>query len=123
MNNKKLYRSMADKKLCGVCGGLGEYFEVDPTLIRLYGSSLPSWVALAFWLTSSVPSSCHNRISCLNRNSKQNQLNGRKSRVEDTLSHYPHTRSVGACVLHRPALHTARLSKPRVEDTLLLVIS
>ncbi|MBQ8956888.1 MAG: PspC domain-containing protein [Bacteroidales bacterium] len=35
MNNKKLYRSMADKKLCGVCGGLGEYFEVDPTLIRL----------------------------------------------------------------------------------------
>ena len=31
MNNKKLYRSMADKKLCGVCGGLGEYFDVDPT--------------------------------------------------------------------------------------------
>ena len=42
MNNKKLYRSMADKKLCGVCGGLGEYFEVDPTLIRLL------WVIFTF---------------------------------------------------------------------------
>ena len=35
MSYKKLYRSMADKKLCGVCGGLGEYFDIDPTLIRL----------------------------------------------------------------------------------------
>ena len=42
-------------------------------------------------------------------------------RVVDTLSYYPHTRSVGACVLHRPALHTARLSTPRVEDTLLVI--
>ena len=42
MNNKKLYRSLADKKLCGVCGGLGEYFEVDPTLIRLL------WVIFTF---------------------------------------------------------------------------
>ena len=43
------------------------------------------------------------------------------ARVVDTLSYYPHTRSVGACVLHRPALHTARLSTPRVEDTLLVI--
>lgn len=35
MENKKLYRSMVNKKLCGVCGGLGEYFDLDPTLIRL----------------------------------------------------------------------------------------
>ena len=26
---------MTDKKLCGVCGGIGEYFELDPTIIRL----------------------------------------------------------------------------------------
>ena len=32
---KKLYRSRNDKKLCGVCGGLGRYFDLDPTLIRL----------------------------------------------------------------------------------------
>ena len=33
--NKKLYRSIANKKLCGVCGGIGEYFELDPNLIRI----------------------------------------------------------------------------------------
>jgi len=32
---KKLYRSKNDKMLAGVCGGLGEYFAVDSTLIRL----------------------------------------------------------------------------------------
>ncbi len=32
---KKLYKSRTDKKLDGVCGGLGEYFAVDSTLIRL----------------------------------------------------------------------------------------
>lgn len=33
--NKRLYRSVQDRMLCGVCGGIGEYFGVDPTLIRL----------------------------------------------------------------------------------------
>ncbi|MDK2966342.1 PspC domain-containing protein [Lacrimispora sp.] len=32
---KKLYRSDTDKMLCGVCGGIAEYFDVDPTIIRL----------------------------------------------------------------------------------------
>ena len=32
---KKLYRSRSDRKIAGVCGGLGEYFDIDPTLIRL----------------------------------------------------------------------------------------
>lgn len=32
---KRLYRSVTDKKIAGVCGGLGEYFDVDPTVIRL----------------------------------------------------------------------------------------
>lgn len=32
---KRLYLSETDKKICGVCGGLSEYFEVDSTLIRL----------------------------------------------------------------------------------------
>ena len=39
----KLYRSVNDKKLCGVCGGLGEYFDIDSTLVRLL------WVLLAFF--------------------------------------------------------------------------
>lgn len=32
---KKLYRSNTNKKLCGVCGGLAEHFDIDPTIIRL----------------------------------------------------------------------------------------
>ena len=32
---KKLYRSRKDKKLCGVCGGLAQYFEIDSTIVRL----------------------------------------------------------------------------------------
>lgn len=32
---KKLYRSRSDRMICGVCGGIGEYFGVDATLIRL----------------------------------------------------------------------------------------
>lgn len=32
---KRLYRSRENKVLAGVCGGIGEYFDVDPVLIRL----------------------------------------------------------------------------------------
>ena len=32
---KKLYRSRHDRMIGGVCGGLGEYFAIDPTLVRL----------------------------------------------------------------------------------------
>lgn len=32
---KKLYKSRTDKKLCGVCGGLADYFEIDSTVVRL----------------------------------------------------------------------------------------
>jgi phage shock protein C len=35
MENKKLYRSRTDKMIAGVCGGLGKYLGIDPTLIRL----------------------------------------------------------------------------------------
>ena len=32
---KRLSRSSTDRKIAGVCGGLAEYFEVDPTIVRL----------------------------------------------------------------------------------------
>ena len=32
---KKLYRSRTDKKICGVCGGLAKYINMDATIIRL----------------------------------------------------------------------------------------
>lgn len=40
---KKLYRSETSKMLGGVCGGVGEYFGIDPTLVRL------AWVLLGFF--------------------------------------------------------------------------
>jgi len=39
---KRLYRSGKDKILGGVCGGIGEYFDVDPVLIRLL------WILFCF---------------------------------------------------------------------------
>ena len=33
--NKRLYKSRNDKMLDGVCGGIAEYFDIDPTLVRL----------------------------------------------------------------------------------------
>ena len=54
---KKLYLSETDKKIGGVCGGLGEYFERDPTIVRIlfvllilfsFGFGLLAYLAL--WL-------------------------------------------------------------------------
>ena len=33
---KKLYRSRTNYMIAGICGGLGEYLEVDPTIVRLF---------------------------------------------------------------------------------------
>lgn len=32
---KRLQKSQTDKFICGVCGGIGEYLNIDPTLVRL----------------------------------------------------------------------------------------
>ncbi|MCD8355690.1 MAG: PspC domain-containing protein [Clostridia bacterium] len=32
---KKLYKSLSNRMLWGVCGGIAEYFELDPTIVRL----------------------------------------------------------------------------------------
>ena len=35
MEQKRLYRSRENRMICGVCGGIADYFNVDTTLIRL----------------------------------------------------------------------------------------
>lgn len=53
---KKLYRSRDTRMIWGICGGLGQYFGVDPTLIRvitvatliLGGWSLVAYIILRF---------------------------------------------------------------------------
>lgn len=33
--SKKLYKSQSNRMICGVCGGIAEYFHIDATLVRL----------------------------------------------------------------------------------------
>jgi phage shock protein PspC (stress-responsive transcriptional regulator) len=43
---KELRRSATDVKICGVCGGIAEYFRIDSNLVRLI------WIAISlFWGT------------------------------------------------------------------------
>ena len=55
--DKKLYKSNIDKKLCGVCGGIAEYFNVDPTLIRLiwvFGTLLGGAGVIAYIISAII---------------------------------------------------------------------
>ena len=40
--NKRLVKSQSKRMICGVCAGVGEYFGIDPTVIRLL------WILLTF---------------------------------------------------------------------------
>lgn len=54
MEKKRIYKSN-DRKICGVCGGLAEFFGIDPTIVRLvyailaltYGSGLLIYIIAA----------------------------------------------------------------------------
>jgi phage shock protein C len=48
LSGKRLMRSAVDRKLAGVCGGMAEYFEIDPTLVRLL------WILITV-LTGIIP--------------------------------------------------------------------
>lgn len=54
---KKLYKSINDRKLCGVCGGIAEYFGIDSTLVRLIFvivGLVSAGTALLFYLIAAV---------------------------------------------------------------------
>ena len=40
MKEKRLYKCEEGKVICGVCGGLAKYFDVDPTIVRLILAAL-----------------------------------------------------------------------------------
>jgi len=42
MEQKKLYRSNTNKMICGVCAGVSDYINIDPTVVRLL------WVLFGF---------------------------------------------------------------------------
>ena len=53
--NKRIYKNREKKRLCGVCAGLAEYFDIDPTLVRVlwavislgYGIGLLAYIVCA----------------------------------------------------------------------------
>lgn len=53
---KRLYKSDKDRKFAGVCGGIAEYFHIDPTIVRLlwalvslfYGTGVIAYIVCAF---------------------------------------------------------------------------
>ncbi len=46
---RKLYRSRTERSIAGICGGLGAYFDADPTLIRLVMLLLILFGGLSIW--------------------------------------------------------------------------
>lgn len=48
MGEKRLYRSKKDRMICGVCGGIAKYFNIDPTLVRL------AMVLISLWAGSGI---------------------------------------------------------------------
>jgi phage shock protein PspC (stress-responsive transcriptional regulator) len=54
---RKLYRSRSQRSIGGVCGGLGEYLNVDPTIMRIafvagffLSGTLAFWAYLIMWI-------------------------------------------------------------------------
>lgn len=73
-DKKKLTRSRTDKKLFGVCGGIAEYLNLDPTLVRIafvvgvIGSGGPfvlGYLALAFLMPKESPLSPEEKLSII----------------------------------------------------------
>ena len=50
MEPKKLCRASIDKKICGVCGGIAHYFNLDSNLVRLITALLVFAGGLSAWV-------------------------------------------------------------------------
>lgn len=56
-NGKKLVRSSTDKYIMGVCGGVAEYLDIDPTVVRLIwagASLLSAGAGIILYIVASV---------------------------------------------------------------------
>ncbi len=47
---KRLYKSEDNRVICGVCGGVGEYLGIDPTIVRLIWALLIIFAGFGFWV-------------------------------------------------------------------------
>ncbi len=63
---RRLCKSYRNKKLAGVCGGIGEYFNIDPTIVRIigliiafcYGSGLLIYIIAAILIPDAEEADC-----------------------------------------------------------------
>ena len=47
---KKIYKSSDNKVICGVCAGIADYLDMDPTIVRLITLVLVLVAGLSFWV-------------------------------------------------------------------------
>jgi len=54
MESKRLYRSRRNRILAGVCGGIGEYFNIDPVIIRILAVVIPGFGWFAYLICAII---------------------------------------------------------------------
>ncbi len=83
---KRFYLSQTDKKIAGVCGGLAEYFDIDPLIVRVavlfltfcVGGGLLLYIVLAL-LAPKGPGGAPTRMNNLNSNNYSSSNNDSRS--------------------------------------------
>jgi len=92
---KKLYRSDKDKVIFGVCGGLGEYFAIDPLIVRLifialsFGGGAGLFIYLIFALL----------VPLENKNPKVAQTVGGEKKLDNSLNNKDWSLIIGAVLV------------------------
>jgi len=54
MEPRRLYRSRKNRWIAGVCGGIGEYLNIDPIIIRILAIIIPGFGWLAYLICAIV---------------------------------------------------------------------
>ena len=54
MEMRRLYRSRSNRILAGVCGGLGEYLNIDPVIIRILAVVIPGFGWFAYLICALI---------------------------------------------------------------------
>ncbi|MCL2080322.1 MAG: PspC domain-containing protein [Oscillospiraceae bacterium] len=54
METRKLYRSRSNRWIAGVCGGIGEYLNIDPTIVRIIAIVVPGFGWIAYFICALI---------------------------------------------------------------------
>ena len=58
METRRLCRSRSNRIIAGVCGGIGEYLNVDPVIIRILAVVIPGFGWLAYLICALLMPEC-----------------------------------------------------------------